>query len=253
MSSIQEVFSENQAYIGYLTAGHSDVDRFVDACLALVEGGVDILEIGIPFTDPIADGPVIQKAMNHALSEGVTPKIALDLIREVRSRTSVPIVLFTYYNPIFTGGKKFLKEAKQAGCEGILVVDLPIEEAGPLLEMTDEVGLDPIFVVTPSTPTSRIRTLGEVSRGFVYYACRKGTTGVRDGLPDDFSSKIKNIKQEVKLPVAAGFGISNSKVATEVIQHADGFVVGSAFVKALEEDISISDLQSLVKDIDPRQ
>lgn len=252
MSRIQEVFSKKQAYIGYLTAGYSGVNTFADACLALVEGGVDILEIGIPFTDPIADGPIIQKAMNHALAQGITPKTALDLVHEVRSRTSVPIVLFTYYNPIYVGGKEFLREAKQAGCDGILVVDLPVEEADPLLEMTHEMDLDPIFVATPSTAESRITTIGEKSRGFVYYACRKGTTGIRDGFPEDFSSKVQNIKKKVKQPVVAGFGIANSKIASEVIQHADGFVVGSAFVKVLEEKASLSEVQKLAKKIDPR-
>lgn len=252
MKRIRDLFSKRQAYIGYLTAGQNGVDPFVDACLALVDGGVDLLEIGIPFTDPIADGPVIQQAMNQALKEGITPRITLDLIHEIRSRTTVPIVLFTYYNPIFIGGKEFLKDAKEAGCDGILVVDLPIEEADNLIKTTDEVGLDPIFVITPNTPESRIKIIGEKSKGFVYYACRKGTTGVRDALPEDFSSKIEKIKQEISLPVVAGFGISNYEIASEVIQHADGFVVGSAFVKALIEKATPSELRLLAQSIDPR-
>ena len=134
-SRIQQTFKHKKAFLGYLTAGHTGADRFVAACLALVEGGVDLLEIGVPFTDPIADGPVIQKAMNQALQEGTTPQKTLELIRKVRERTDVPIVLFTYYNPILAGGKPFLKEAKDAGVDGILAVDLPVEEAGPLLTL----------------------------------------------------------------------------------------------------------------------
>lgn len=226
-------------FVAYLTAGDGGIDYSFTSALALIAGGVTLLEIGIPFSDPVADGPTIQQAMNRALKNGTTPSDVLNLIRRLREHTSIPIVLFTYYNPILQAGPHFLRQAKEAGADGILIVDLPFEEKIPLE------GLERIQLITPSTPTARMQEIAAAAEGFIYYVIQKGTTGARSSLPQGTGEKIAKIKQYTALPVIAGFGISTPESAQEVLNYADGFVVGSFFVEAMGRRISSSDLQAL--------
>lgn len=227
MSRISKAFANKNAFIGYLTAGDAKKKEFLE----LIENGVNLLEVGIPFSDPVADGPVIQKAMTRALLKGTTLDQVLELVKEIRGESQVPIVLFTYFNPIQKDLAGFLKKAKEAGADGILIVDLPLEEADEYRRLCDELHLDPIFVIAPSTPPERIEKIAEAGRGFLYYACRKGVTGARSGLAPDLKKKIAEIREKSSLPIAVGFGIQERKTADEILTVADGFVVGSYFVE----------------------
>ena len=227
MSRISKAFANRNAFIGYLTAGDASKGDFLD----LLRLGVNLLEIGIPYSDPTVDGPIIQAAMERALQKGTTPETALELVKELRKESEVPIVLFTYFNPIQRDLKRFLIRAKEAGADGILIVDLPLEEGALYRAYCTEIGLSPIFVIAPSTPPERIAQIGNVAEGFIYYACRKGTTGARLGLPEDLPQKIAEIRSHTDLPIAVGFGIADRKTGEEILKIADGFVVGSHFVQ----------------------
>ncbi|MBI2809536.1 MAG: tryptophan synthase subunit alpha [Candidatus Melainabacteria bacterium] len=232
-------------YIGYLTLGDGGLDYSLASALALVKGGVDLLEIGIPFSDPVADGPVIQKAMERALENGTTPHDLIPFLKAFRQHSDIPVVLFSYYNPILAAGKEFLDQAKQAGANGMLIVDLPFE-------LMPESSLDPILIVSTSTPDARLKQIVQKGRGFIYYACQKGTTGMRSGLPTHVPHDIARIKAATTLPVAIGFGISNKDTAQEALQHADAFVVGSYIVDAMSRKVTPEELTQLVAKIDPR-
>lgn len=231
MSRISKAFADRNAFVGYLTAGDATEEQF----LALLNLGVNVLEVGISFSDPIADGPTIQKAMERALKAGATSEKALHLVANLRKHTDAAIVLFTYFNPIQRDLNGFLRRAKQAGADGILIVDLPLEEAGAYRALCKEIGLAPIFVIAPSTPPERIAQISQAAEGFLYYACRKGTTGARSGLPEDLAEKVAQIRRQSDLPIAVGFGISNRETANEILKIADGFVVGSYFVQNKED------------------
>jgi tryptophan synthase alpha chain len=252
MSRLEKLFAYHKAFIGYLTAGDGGIQRTLDAALALIEGGVNMLEIGIPFSDPIADGPVIQQAAARALRAGTTLQDVLWLIKEMRKRSDIPLILFSYYNPILSAMQTgFLQDAKKAGIDGLLLVDCPLEESQIVHQqcMQNEIAL--IYIITPSTPLERIQKISHYGQGFLYYACRKGTTGMRQALPDDFEQKIKTIQSLVHLPIVVGFGISNKEMVNKVLQFADGVVVGSLFVKALEERGSVCALSMLAAQLCP--
>jgi tryptophan synthase alpha chain len=247
---IKNVFSQSKAYIAYLTAGDGGVQCTFDAALALIEGGVNILEIGVPFSDPVADGPVIQRAAARALQVGTTLKDILWLIEKIRKHCDIPLILFSYLNPILSAiNSSFLQEAKCAGVDGLLIVDCPLEESKLLRKkcLTEKIAL--IDMLTPSTSIDRIRKIDQRANGFLYYTCRKGTTGICDHLPNDFVKKMKLIKAAAKLPVVVGFGISKNRMVREVLQYADGVVIGSLFVKALEENKSLAQLTMLARNV----
>ena len=249
---LKESFAQQQAYIGYLTAGDGGIQRTLDAALALIEGGVNLLEIGVPFSDPTADGPVIQRAAARALSCGTNLPDILWLTEQIRRQSSIPLVLFSYLNPILSVLQStFFQEARQAGIDGALIVDCPLEESTLLHQTCLTQQIAPIYVITPSTSLARVQYIDQHAEGFLYYACRKGTTGVRSSLPDDFAEKMRQIKANVHLPVVAGFGIATRAAAKEVLSVADGVVVGSLFVKALEDNISQHDLVKLAKSVNP--
>lgn len=251
---IGEVFEKQRpVFIAYLTAGHGGMNHSLDAALALIKGGVDILEIGIPFSDPIADGPVIQKAMEQSLKQGTNLFDALALVKRIREKSDIPIVLFSYLNPILQANKKgFLKKAKQIGIDGVLIVDLPLEENNNLVAKCKNAGIKMISIIAPSTPIARIHQIVDCAEGFIYYICRNGITGVKKILPKELPLKIKQIKRASKLPVVVGFGISTKTMAKEITKYADGFVVGSFFVNAIENRISPGELSLLAKQINPK-
>lgn len=243
---ISKAFRNGPAFIAYLTLGDGGLDYTLASALALVEGGVDLLEIGIPFSDPIADGPVIQKAMERSLRAGTKTEDLIPFLCKFRSKSDIPIVIFSYYNPLLAKGKAFLDEVSRAGANGVLIVDLPFE-------LMPETSLDPILVVSASTPQERVEKIVKSGKGFIYYACQKGTTGMRGSFPTYVAQDIARIKKVSLLPVAVGFGISSKQTAQEAIQSADGFVVGSYFVDAMSRHVSSNELTKLAKIIDPRR
>jgi tryptophan synthase alpha chain len=251
MSRIQTLFASSKAHIAYLTAGDGGIAHSLNACLALIEGGVNLIEIGVPFSDPVADGPVIQRASQRALDAHTTMNDVLWLVQALRKHTQIPLVLFSYLNPILYAQSQhdFLLQAKTAGVDGLLLVDCPIEESSTLRQQCMNHQIDLIQVITPATPPERIRLLNKHGQGFLYYACRSGTTGIRDGFPKDFEQKIKQIYSIIDLPLVVGFGISNHDMADKVLALADGVVVGSLFVKAVEDGASNQQLTALAQSI----
>ena len=250
---IDHLFSCQKAFIGYLTAGDGGINRTFDAAMSLIEGGVNLLEIGVPFSEPVADGPVIQRAMARALSTGTKMADVLSLIEKIRQHSAIPIVLFSYLNPILVQTEKdFFKDAQRVGVDGILLVDCPFEESILLREKILECQMAPIYVISPSTPVDRIKLLTQQGKGFLYYACRKGTTGVKSTLPVDFSNQVRQIKQHINLPLVVGFGISTREMAKKVLREADGVVIGSRIIDAMEKGVSSTELTHLIGEINPQ-
>lgn len=249
MSRIKDAFA-HKAKIAYLTAGDGGEQKSVEYFLALVAGGVNLLEIGIPYSDPVADGPVIQAAMERSLLAGTTVHSSLNIIRQIRKKSDVAIIVFTYYNPIHSHLYDFLRTAKESGADGVLVVDLPYEEAQNYHHYCRSLELSPITVIAPSTKPERMKQiLVGINDGFVYYACQKGTTGARDGLPDDLPSQLTAIRQASSLPIAVGFGIANSLMVKQILDLADGCVVGSYLVRKLEDEITPIELTKITKEL----
>lgn len=254
MTQINAIFQKKAVFIAYLMAGDGGIQRTLSAMCALVAGGVDIIELGIPFTDPIADGPIIQSAAARALASGTTVNHALELVRQFRQYSDVPIVLFSYFNPLLAASKNNIFEcAHDVGVNGILIVDLPIEETDAYVTTCEQYAIDPIFIVTPVTPIPRVKQIAALTKGFLYYACRKGTTGFRHAMPENFSTSVSTMKSASSLPLVAGFGITQRSMAELALQHADGFVVGSLFVDALAKGMNPSELTQLAQQIDPRK
>lgn len=253
MKDFAPIFATKKTFVAYLTAGHGGLNFSQAAALALIDGGVDILEIGVPFSDPIADGPTIQAAMYDACQRGVSLNEVFTLITKIKSQRDIPIVLFSYYNPLFSSGlANTLQRAADAGVDATLIVDLPLEESAAYFQHAKQQLIAPIGLLSPSTSQARMLDIDTHSQGFLYYVCRNGTTGVKRDLPENFVSRMSAIKAQANNPVICGFGIGTRAVAKSAIAHADGFVVGSAFVAAISQGAKASDLQQLATDIDPR-
>jgi tryptophan synthase alpha chain len=228
-----------KAFIAYICAGDPDLPRTVDLALALQKAGTDILELGVPFSDPLADGLVNQLAAQRALEAGATVQGVLDCVRQIRQRSQIPIVLYTYLNPIFQFGfDRFHREASEAGVDGLLILDLPPEED---LEM-EASGLLHIRLIAPTTPPDRIEKICTRAAGFIYYVSREGVTGVQTSVASSLGERVAQIRECTKLPIAVGFGISTPAQAREVAQFADAIVVGSAIVQKISEAGAASDL-----------
>lgn len=242
----------NPVFAAYFTAGDGNEDYIVDLSKALEEGGVNLIEIGFPFSDPLADGPVIQQAMQRSLAIKTGPKEVLSLASRIRRNTEIPLILFSYFNPVFIQGEEFLSRVKEAGFDGVLIVDLPLEEGSAFYQKVEQAGLIPIFIVTPSTSQERLKRILKVAKGFIYYVLQKGTTGARESLPEGFETQIKCIKEISRIPVLAGFGISNQISAKRALDYADGFVVGSALVKLIGERQPPSKIKEFANSLDPR-
>ena len=221
--------------IAYLTGGDPDPKAFLANSAALIEGGADIVEVGIPFSDPIADGPVIQASSTRALSQGATPNGVLGLIRELSSQFPVPFVVLSYYNPILAMGlDSFLKKARESGVDGIVVPDLPVEESDEFRNLALKHNIDNIYLAAPNTSRNRLRTVLDKSKGFLYLVSLYGVTGPRDSLSPQALEAVKTVKSLAggRIPVSAGFGISRPEHVSAVIQSgADGAIVGSALVR----------------------
>ena len=238
-----------KALIVYLTAGDPSLDVTKKLILGLEKAGVDILEIGVPFSDPTADGPVIQAASQRALKTGTTLQGVLALVADIRRISQIPIVLFGYFNPIFAYGvEKFANDASLAGVDGVLVVDLPQEESPELRIFTDAAGLDFISLVAPTTGKDRLRNIVRAATGFLYYISITGVTGTAAPRIDDIKREVGKIRKTTKLPIAVGFGISNAAQAEEIGAFADGVVIGSAFVKLIDENRNNNRLMEIIAD-----
>ncbi len=224
-----------KALIAFITAGDPDFPATKKIISTLEENGADIIELGIPFSDPMADGPTIQASYERALKKGATLDGVLNLVKDVRMKSEIPIVLFGYYNPILSYGlKKFAHDAKAAGADGALVVDLPPEEAGELKGEMDKEGLDLIFLLTPTSDEGRMRLVSSRASGFIYFVSVTGVTGARAALSSGAASHVKRIKRGYTgLPVGVGFGISSPGQARDAAKFADAVVVGSAIINII--------------------
>ncbi len=230
-------FHHKPALVAYVTCGDPDLATSREVILAAIRAGADVIELGVPFSDPVADGPVIQRASERALKHGTSLEQVLELASDVRKQDrQVGLLVFSYLNPLVRMGlEKFAKAAKDAGVDGVLATDLPVEEADEYLPIMRAADLDTVFLAAPTSPDERIKTICEVSRGFVYAVSRTGVTGTRQELAVDASGLVRRIKQCTKLPVAVGFGISNAKQFAEVTSFADAGVVGSGIVQVIEK------------------
>jgi tryptophan synthase alpha chain len=248
MSRISEVFANLRSkgrggFIPFITAGDPDLSVTEKLLCELAGSGADIIEVGVPFSDPVADGPVIQRASERALGRGTNIKSVLECIAAVRRRTNVPIVLFSYYNPLLKFGPEPLATAAQcAGVDAILVTDLIPEEAGAWTTMLAAHNLDPIFLIAPTTSEDRLKLITQQARGFVYAVSRTGVTGAREDINESAESLVRRIRGVTQLPVAVGFGISTIAQVREVWRYADAAVVGSAIVYEIEQRAGDQDL-----------
>ncbi len=239
--------ADRTGFVAYITAGDPDLNTTHQVVLELDRRGVDVLELGVPFSDPLADGPVIQEASQRALAAGATLEGVLSMVADVRMETEIPIVLFTYYNPIHRYGvERFVKRAADVGVDGVLMLDLPPEEGGDYKAQMDVHGLDTVFLVTPTTRDDRMKLIASHTRGFIYYVSRTGVTGERDSLADEIQSKVSAICQHTDMPIAVGFGISTPEHVSEIARYADAVVVGSAIVRRIGEYQHEADLVAKV-------
>ena len=241
MGRIAEAFdriraSKSPGLVAYVTAGDPDLARTAEILVSLSQNGADVIEVGVPFSDPLADGPVIQRASERALASGTTLRGALKMIKENRARIASPIVLFTYANPVLRMGEDaFARSAADAGVDGVLVLDLPVEEAGPFRATLVDAGIDPIFLLSPTTTDARIKASAELGAGFLYVISRLGVTGARNQVAQDAEPLARRIRALSDLPLALGFGISRPEHVAEVGRWVDAAVVGSALVNVIAE------------------
>ena len=230
-------FQHRPGLVAYITCGDPDLDTSRDVALAAIGAGVDVIELGVPFSDPVADGPVIQRASERALQQGTNLAGVLDVAKQIRSQSDAGLIIFSYLNPILQFGlDKFCAAATEAGVDGALVTDLPIEEAGGYLQAMKAHKLAPIFLAAPTSTDERLRQIAKHSRGFVYAISRTGITGTRQEVAGDAHSLVERLRKFTKLPIAVGFGVSTAEQFAEVGSFADAAVVGSAIVQRIEQN-----------------
>jgi tryptophan synthase alpha chain len=254
MSRLPDAFSRIRAnghpgLVTYVAAGDPDLERSAEILRALDRAGADVLEVGVPFSDPLADGPVIQRATERALAAGATLARVLDMVRGLRPELKAPVVIFSYANPVLRmGSEAFAERAREAGVDGVLLLDLPIEEASAFQAMMTRRDIDTIFLLSPTTTDERIRSAAALGRGFLYAISRLGVTGARDRIADGAREMVARIRAATNLPVALGFGISRPEHVREIGQWADAAVVGSALVNVIAEAGRAPDLAARVEE-----
>jgi tryptophan synthase alpha chain len=236
------MFNRKPGLVAYLTAGDPDLATTRDIALAAIDNGADVIELGVPFSDPLADGPVIQRASERAVARGVRLSDVLGVARELRkARPQCGIVMFSYLNPVVRMGlKSFCTAAKDAGADGVLLTDMIVEEAGEYLAEMKQSELAPVFLAAPTSPDARLKAIAEASRGFVYAISRVGITGTQQKLADDAEQLVRRLRaftRPLQLPIALGFGISNADHVRTVTQYADAAVIGSALVALIEKSV----------------
>jgi tryptophan synthase alpha chain len=253
MSRIDRAFQKRRGkgqavLIPFVVAGDPDLAATEIIVRKMGQAGADIIELGVPYSDPLADGPIIQAASLRALRKGVNLKSVLDLAQNCRGET-VPLVIMTYYNPVYRFGlQAFAAECQETGIAGVIIPDLPPEEAGPWIHEARKVKVDTIFLTSPTSSAERIHRVSQVSRGYIYHVSVTGVTGVRGHLPTDLEPAVRKIREISNRPVAVGFGISTPEQAKEVSRFADGIIVGSAIVKIMEEAWGEKDMMQRVED-----
>lgn len=243
MDRIAQTFARTRrekraAFVAYLCAGDPDFDTSLAACRAVLDAGADVLELGVPFSDPLADGLTNQLAAQRALDGGMTAARVFELVKRLREKSQVPIIFYTYYNLVFSNGvENYVRAAKEAGVDGMLTLDLPPEEADEMLAACGKHDMKTVFIVAPTTPAARLARIGAAATGFIYYVSREGVTGVRDQVAANIPEAVARIRQHTALPVAVGFGISTREQVRQVARVADGVVVGSALVNVIKDNL----------------
>jgi tryptophan synthase alpha chain len=231
------LFNSKPSLVAYLTCGDPDLATSRDIALAAIEAGADVIELGVPFSDPVADGPVIQRASERALRHGTTLQQVLALAKEIRQRSPAGLIIFTYLNPILRLGlAKFSAAAEDAGVDGALITDLPVEESQDYLSEMQKRSLATVFLAAPTSTDVRLKQIAQASSGFLYAVSRTGVTGARQRLPEDAPALVRRLRKYTKLPVAVGFGISTAEQFSAVGKFADAAVVGSAIVQTIERN-----------------
>lgn len=231
MSNIYKAFENKKAFIPFVTGGDPDLETTKNLLIAMEKAGADLIEIGIPFSDPIAEGPVIQEASQRALAAGCTTDKLFDMVKEARQRVKIPMVFMTYINPVYTYGKeRFMKRCVECGIDGIIVPDLPYEEKEELSGVCESYGIDLISLIAP-TSHERIAMIAKEAEGFVYCVSSLGVTGMRTSITTDIGAMVKLVKSQKDIPCAVGFGISTPEQAKKMADQSDGAIVGSAIVK----------------------
>ena len=254
MNSLTKAFevakSENRAaLIGFITAGFPEINKSTEVAKAMVAGGVDIIEVGFPYSDPVMDGPVIQRAGEQALANGTKTKNVIELVSEI-SKLGVPTLVMTYWNPVEKHGvAKFAQELKNAGGVGLITPDLTIEEADQWSKAASELDLAKVYVLAPSSSEVRLEAVSKECSGFIYAASLMGVTGTRDSVSGDASALVSRIRKFSNLPVAVGLGVSNAEQANAVAKYADGVIVGSAFIRAIAEASDFEDGLNKVRNL----
>lgn len=237
------------AFIPFITAGDPDLATTAKALEVLANNGADLIELGVPYSDPLADGPTIQAAATRALQKGVQLEDVLAIVKDAVTKIDVPIILFTYYNPIYYRGvESFLKQIKEAGVSGLVVPDLPLEEAETLLKLAAEIGIEVILLVAPTSSPERIKAIAQKSQGFIYLVSVTGVTGVRSQMAAEVQDLLVNLRHATDKPIGVGFGISDPQQAKQIKDWgADAVIVGSAIVKRLESETPESELKAIAQ------
>lgn len=251
MSKIYKAFESKKAFIGFLTAGDPGADKTVEYILEMERAGADLIEIGIPFSDPTAEGIVIQEANIRALKGGMTTSGVFEIVKKVRGKSNIPLVFLTYINPVYKYGyEKFFEECKEVGIDGIIIPDVPYEEKYEIEDIANKFDVDIISLIAP-TSENRIKKIASEAKGFIYVVSSMGVTGVRNEIKTDISSIVKSIKEVTDIPCAIGFGINNSKQARQMAEVADGVIVGSAIVNIIAKygDNAHNELFNYVKEM----
>ncbi len=251
MSVVSDVFKRGRkALIGYITVGHPEPGRTVAIAKALAESGCDIIELGIPFSDPLGDGPTIQQSSFEALRHGTTPELCLEEAAAIRQETATPLLFMSYYNPILSyGDAAFFRDAARAGVNGFILPDVPPEEGGQLEGYAAANGLDYVYLLAPTSTDARIRTVAERSTGFIYLVSLTGVTGARETLPPELEDFVRRVRAVTGKPLAVGFGISTPEHAERVARVADGIIVGSRIIQLIERDASLGELRSFLRSL----
>ena len=230
-------FTHRPGLVAYITCGDPSLEVSRDVALAAIEAGADVIELGVPFSDPVADGPVIQRASERALAQGTDLAGVIDISSQIRQQSKAGLIIFSYLNPILQFGlKKFCQAAKNAGVDGALVTDLPVEEASDYLRAMKAHKLAPVFLAAPTSPDERLKSVAKHSKGFVYAISRTGITGTRHEVAGDAQSLVQRLRALTKLPIAVGFGVSNAEQFQQVGEFADAVVIGSAIVQLIENN-----------------
>ena len=252
MSRIASVFNQpgHKALIPYVTVGYPSIEATLKVVPLLASSGCDIVELGIPFSDPLADGATIQKASFCALQNGVTPQLCLEVAKELSQKVDIPLVFMTYFNPVFSYGlEEFCSACARSGIDGLIIPDLPPDEGSELEAITQRQSLDLIYLLAPTSTEERIRLVAERSRGFIYLVSVTGVTGARDSLPAELETFVARVRKVATQPLCVGFGISTPEQARQVAQIADGVIVGSRIIQLMETDDDLVSVGNFIKQL----